>query len=87
MGKFDKELVAYAKASGACAYAIKRSKENPNDKDLRNNAFEAFDELERLAFPLIEEAYKKNPSDTDATSAFSIASQDLELIREELARL
>ena len=87
MSKYDKELMAYGKASGAFQYAAKRSAEDRQNQKLKNEAKAAFDELEKVAFSSIENAYSKNPGDKDAESAYEIASADLTEMRKVLLGL
>lgn len=87
MGKFDRELMAYGKASGAFEYAAKRCAEDVQNPRLRQEVASEFNYLEKVAYPPIENAYKQNPNDKDAQHAFEIATRDLMLMRNKLHSL
>ena len=81
MGKFDNELIEYAKVSGAFEFAVKRYLANKADLNLRQEVNSTFNQLEKIAFPIIEGIHNQNPTDADASSVYEIAYADLRLMQ------
>ncbi len=87
MGKYDSELMKYGKASGAFEYAAKRYAANSANQQLKQEVASTFNHLENEAYKPIEDAYRKDPEDKDAASAYEIAARDLMLMRNKLQTL
>lgn len=87
MGKYDRELMNYGKASGAFEYAAKRYAANSANQQFKQEVASTFNHLENEAYKPIEDTYRKNPNDKDAASAYEIAARDLMLMRNKLQSL
>ena len=56
-------------------------------QQLKQEVASTFNHLENEAYKPIEDAYRKDPEDKDAASAYEIAARDLMLMRNKLQTL
>ena len=87
MGKYDSELIKFGKKSGTFEYAAKRYAANSANQQLKQEVASTFNHLENEAYKPIEDAYRKDPEDKDAASAYELAARDLMLMRNKLQTL